>query len=186
MELFQNKQILWLKISSTFPISTGDSSKVTFLETHLLRADIGTKSVGHCPNYLTSHPPIWAILPTLSSRHDLLRDLVKKMVSKRFGQDFFFFYWPSGGTRNHWQPHTNMDLYFKTRKMYCQFFMGGQKQITGCSLIDVLRLLCSVVVARLPLLRQFVSASPSPFWQDFGNIWSPQPLPNASFCVIVT
>ena len=43
MELFQNKQILWLKISSTFPISTGDSSKVTFLETHLLRADIGTK-----------------------------------------------------------------------------------------------------------------------------------------------
>ena len=43
MESFQNKQILRVKISSTFPISTGDSSKVTFLETHLLRADIGTK-----------------------------------------------------------------------------------------------------------------------------------------------
>ena len=98
----------------------------------------------------------------------------------------YIFYWPSGGIHHHWQPHKNRDLYIKTRKMYCQFFMGGQKQITGCYFIDVLRLLCSAVVARQPLLRQFVSASPSPFWQDFGNIWSPQPLPNASFCVIVT
>ena len=38
--------------------------------------------------------------------------------------------------------------------------MGGQKQITGCYFIDVLRLLCSVVVARLPLLRQLRWALP--------------------------
>ena len=70
------------------------------------------------------------------------------------------FYWPSGGTHHHWQPHTNRDLYITTRRMYCRVFMGGQKQITGFSFIDVLRLLCSVVVARLPLLRQFGWASP--------------------------
>ena len=48
------------------------------------------------------------------------------------------FYWPSGGTHHHWQPHTNRDLYITTRRMYCRVFMGGQKQITGFSFIDVL------------------------------------------------
>ena len=44
---------------------------------------------------------------------------------------FCFFYWPSGGTLHHWQPHTNMDLYIKTRRMYCLGFLGGQKRITS-------------------------------------------------------
>ena len=44
------------------------------------------------------------------------------------------FYWPSGGTHHHWQPHTNRDLYITTRRMYCRVIMGGQKQITSFSL----------------------------------------------------
>ena len=53
--------------------------------------------------------------------------------------------------------------------------MGGQKQITGCYFIDVLRLLCSVVVARLPLLRQFVSASPPLSGRILGTFGAPNP-----------